>query len=469
MRKLIGWGCICFLLTCFQTTVFAATPFDGFSSGDLDKDKWYSGSNRFDDPEGVVLVREVTGGKLVAKMSGTVNRPDEGSFDRFYNSLWIANPETVDTISAKVNLVEGSVSDTNMHVIARLEGTFYDEAGGTVSAELGVATNGSLFAFTYGIDAPGNWTEGPAFSITPNPGTEYTLKIDYNGANQFTFWVNNESHVMTGPTRTGEASSPYKSLTTKIQGNDSDDLGTGHISATFDDVETNGTPYEDFSASITESKWINGEAVREVRNNQLQMNLQSPGVSYETMDISLDPTYATDFFQADITIEGSTELNGVNTYAEPRIMGSYFNSVYDGSGYVDHQGDVRAMIRIRHYSDGTFRPFAQIYTCTSDCWNVTTQLGEDFTNCNVQLDTPVTVSIKKEGSTLTLSCNDDQIKHTLEGPLYAPEVNMRKLRSRVASTSGQNGYLRLNFDNIYVNEDFPWGCFFPVLMKGTEK
>ncbi len=144
--------------------------------------------------------------------------------------------------------------------------------------------------------------------------------------------------------------------------------------------------------------------------------------------------------------------------------------MYNGSGYNGAEGDIMALIRIRHNSDGTLQPFWQLWTCDdSACNSATTIVKENFNSCNVQLDTPVTLSLYKQGTTLIFKCNEDQASYTLSGSLYAPSVEERRFRTRVYSTSGQSGYFKTTFDDVYTQKSFPWTSFLPAIMESKNK
>ena len=310
--------CILVCLFCFCHTgiLYAATPFDDFSGSRIDSGKW-----RDSGWDGLDRVREVTGGKLISKIGGPVR--DSGNCN---NSLQFPNPNSINTISTKVSITEASIAGDNMSFLAaQISGTFYKEDGGhEVWGFISLEYNGTAYESYYGIETSLGH-RGGTFALAIQPGTEYTLKVDYNPTTQeFIFSANTESHSVTGEDRNGLSVNGSKGLTTAIIGNPNG--GSGYLSATFDDVYVSNAPYEDFSVSpLSSTKWSSGEIVREIRDGQLQMNAQRLETAGETNMFSMQSAQVTDYFQADVTIDSATVLTGTDTSGEIRLDGFYYN------------------------------------------------------------------------------------------------------------------------------------------------
>ncbi len=467
MKVFVQWVCVCLLILCFQGTVFAAAPFDDFSDSYLDNDLWYATGDR-----GLTKVREISGGKLISKLRGDVNRTDVSSSNSLNNRFGFANANSINSITASINLIEAALQG-DMHVVeAEITGHFYDEAGGDVFVFHGIGYNGTDYYVAYEVYSDTNGSQaGDPFIIPITPGTEYIFKVEYDGNNTFTFLVNGESHQITGPARTGPSSVEWKSLSTGVWGGS--DSGNGYVYATFDNVEVNGAPYDDFSSPSTGDKWTSGERARTIRDGKLQLNVQNPGNSKNTTDIWLNPTHSTDYFQAYVTIESDSVLTGDNTWAQTRVYGALYNDTYDGTGYNGSEGEVWGMTRIIYTSDGLLTPNAAIFRCDDDSCNSSTAIfNQDFpttASCNIQLDTPATLSVKVLDDSIQFGCNDERLDHVVTGPRYDSRNDLRKLRSRVHSTFGESGYLKVTFDNVYLEENFPWNCFLPAILQGANK
>ncbi len=453
---------VCIFCFCYTDTLNAATPYDDFSGSQIDDSRWFV---RQSSGDGLEQVREVTGGKLISKIGG----PNGDSGFRG-NSFQFADPNNINTIETKVSITEASIAGDNISFLAaQISGTFYEEVGGhEVWGFISLEYNGTVYESYYGIQTSLGF-RGGTFALAIQPGTEYTLKVDYNPITQeFIFSANTESHSVTGEARNVPPVNGYRSLETNIVGNPNG--GSGYLSATFDDVYVNNVIFEDFSVSpLSATKWWGGEIVREIRDGQLQMNIQNPGIDRATNDIYMRSSQVTDYFQADVTIESDTVLTGDNTKGEIRLMGTYYNYKYNGSGYNGDDGEIAAVARVRRFSDGRLKPYVSIWRCeNASCDNDTGLFYREF-SCDVQLDTPVTLAIEKKGSTLVFSCDQDQFSHELSGPLYDSADNLRKLRSRVYSAPGEYGYLKATADNVFTTKSSPWNLFMPAILTGAQK
>jgi hypothetical protein len=259
---------------------------------------------------------------------------------------------------------------------------------------------------------------------------------------------------------------PLKSLNTGLWGSEG---GSGTVSATFDDVMTNGAPYEDFSsAPLSATKWWDWEIVRDVVDGQLHMDVLGYG-QRTTNDIYLRDEYKTDYFQADVTIRSDSFINGDDSSGEFRLIGTYYNSQYDGSGYNRDEGEVWAFNRIRHYSDGSLTNNIHIFRCDDADCNSSTELFDQDLNCTVELDTPVTLSIEKKGATLSFCCGQERVSHTLTGPLYAPNYKYRRFRTRGYPDPTGSVYLKTSVDNVYNSKSFPWTQFLTVIQAAAAR
>lgn len=452
---------VCLFCFCYTGILYATTPFDDFSENRIDSSKWHRDGN------GLERVREVTGGKLMTKIGGPVGDPGWCA-----NQLPFANPNNINTIEAKVSITEASIAGDNMHFLAaQISGQFYEEVGGhNVWVNISLEYNGTAYEAVYGIDTSLGF-RGGKFALAIQPGTEYTLKVDYNPTTQeFIFSANTESHSVTGEDRNGLSVNGSKGLTTAIIGNPNG--GSGYLSATFDDVYVNNAPYEDFSVSpLSSTKWSSGEIVREIRDGQLQMNAQRLETAGETNLFFMQPAQVTDYFQADVTINSDTVLTGDNTRGEIRLDGFYYNYKYDGSGYDGVDGEIFVTVRVRLYSDGRLRPYARIDRIEDKFWNVATNLFQQDFSCAVQLDTPVTLAIEKKGLTFVFSCDQDQFSYELTGPLYDSRDNFRQLRSSVlhGSAPGDYGYVKGTVDNVYIKKSSSWTLFNSAIQTATQQ
>ena len=483
MKLLLHVVLFCAMFCCALTGVApAATPFDDFSGNRLDSSKWYG---RFWNEEGLIMVREVTGGKLVSKIGG---RTADSGIGSIYTGL-IPSGE-VTSFSAKVNFVEGAydptVDDNDMYgLFAELLGNFYktdEENGGDVSASIGIRYQENNQGTTLGIFArvytPSGQIDTP-FSTTITPGQEYILKIEYDGDHTLTFSVDGsqtESHAVTGPTKSGTTDGPGLYLGSSIIGGGI--IGGGYVHATFDDVMVNGSLYDDFSsAPLDGSKWVDHEIVREIRDNKLQMNVQNNhGDPLAENTIYIQPQHKTNYLQADVNVSGDSVYNG-DAYGMAAVYGSFYNTKHDGTGYQDDDGEIYAGATLSQDANGQFQPQAWVGRCNDKaCDSWTTLYWKIFSSCQVQPGTPITFSVEKReaDATFIFHCNQNELSYQLTEPnLYAPNYNSRKLKTSVKSNGNGTGYIKATFDNVFVEKSrkkSPWNLFLPaILTTGAKK
>ena len=174
---------------------------------------------------------------------------------------------------------------------------------------------------------------GGDIPITVTPGTPYTLFIGYDDvAKQFTFKIGNETKTFGTadglPARVGDANIPFKALRTRVWLYGSNE--SGYISATFANVYTNGTLYDDFSLpDIDQNKWSTYEYVREISGGQLRTKVRSSSASTSTIESRpsfVDPS-SINVIQADITpqsFQNSSPPMGVTNLGS-RIYGRFYH------------------------------------------------------------------------------------------------------------------------------------------------
>lgn len=438
----------------------AGSPFDDFSGTRVNSDKWSSNpwNTRLEE------VREISNGKLVSKVSG---KCDESGL--VLNQLGFAEPNSINSISTKVTFVEGRFSGNGNNVGPQIEGFYYNDSDGAVWAGMTLEYDGTNYSIVGGVSGNTGFFNAGPFVTQILPNTEYTLKVEYDGTNEFTFSVDGESHQVTGPDRVAESEITWKALTTGIWGMPND--CSGYVSGTFDDVMVDGNPYDNFNTGpLDPANWSGVESVKEIRDHQLQMNVQNPGMQRSTVDLYMAESKTTDFFQADAVITSDTVMSGTNaTYGETRVYGSFFNYKYDGtSGYNGEDGEIYGQSKTRRYADGSMEANVSIFSCEDEMCDAYNDIFYKAFSCPVALDTPVTLSVKKTSSSLIFGCDGEEITYTFSYPVYKSNNNYRKLRSRLYSTSGESGYLYTTFDNVYTSENFPWATFLvPILHNAS--
>lgn len=427
----------------------AKSLYDDFSVIYIDSQKW----------EKREFVREVVEGKLVSKIGNTSGT---GSFR---NRTQFQNPGSINTIECKLTVAATNLDTGNSPLsTARILGFFYNtqatgRATGDVLAAFYIGDRGSgLEAFWWVGEALDddltNFEEkGSGTLIDPgtlNYGTAYTAKIEYDGANQFTFTVDGVSYTFaTGPARQQAAVTEFKALATRIVSDGGS--GIGYVSALFDDVYTDGTLYDDFStAPLDQTKWQDLEFVREISSGKIRLNVQAEG---SRTDATLKPNdQTTAYLETKVLIESGSQVStGARGIA--RIAGWYYNdSRGPGSGhdYNEYEGDVWVSNQISLDDSNNLTAYCSLSRMdTYDTWGPSTSLFyQEF--ATPAFDTSYTLSIEFTGLAVIFKCNNEIYQYDITTPTYPPyEGQHRQLRSRVYADPGESGYIKANFDDVY--------------------
>ena len=454
------------LILCCGNAGHAATPFDDFTGPRIDTDKWHG---QYWNSKGLEVVREVSNGKFISRLGGINSNITA-------NRLNLSDPNSVQTLSAKITLIEAKIhpdyATTTSAVVAQLEGYFYSDQDGDVWAGISLAYDGNNWKIFYEFWAQSSSLYKTDFNLTIEPGTEYLVSIQYDGNNNFIFKVNNESHTLQGPAYVAAPNNPYRALTTKIWPHNGP--GAGYISATFDDVNVNGSAYDDFSTThLDPLKWWNGEIVREIRDGKLQMNVQNMGKEKTDNPIYLNDEHRTNFFQADLTLSSATEITESDIEGFIKVYGSFFNAQHDGSStnpYNWSEGEIWAGSGLNYNTNGPPRPAAYVYRCDDRYCSTGTYLFRQNFTCNTLYNTPVTMSVEKSGNTLIFHCDNEKLSYQLSGTLYPSNWNLRKIRATIISDKNVNSYLKATVDNVYVHkQSTPWNLFLPAILGQHSK
>ena len=429
--------------------------YDDFSGAYIDSQKWMHRE----------FVREVdpSMGKLVSK----IGNPASGVYR---NRTYFQDPALIHAIECDVTVVATSLdTGTDPISFAAIGGVFYNTrvsggATGDILASVHIGDRGDgLEAFwqvsEYLDDAHTNQEQkGTGTLIGPgtlNPGTAYTVKIEYNGGNGFVFSVAGMSDFFNGPARQRSAVIPAKGLSTGV--NSHGGSGMGYVSALFDDVYINNDPavYDDFStAPLDQTKWQNLEIVREISEGRLRLNVQADG-SLEEATIRPN-NQATAYLEARVLVEGVSQVSpGASGFT--RIAGWYYNdSRGPGSGqdYNGNEGDVWVQNRIILDDSGTLTARCQIWRSdTFDPWGPTTTLFNQVFTTSIGFDTEYVLSIEFTGSSFIFKCNEETYQYDVTTAMYPPsEGQLRQLRSRIDADPGESGYMKASFDDVYTDQ-----------------
>ena len=147
-----------------------------------------------------------------------------------------------------------------------------------------------------------------------------------------------------------------------------------------------------------------------------------------------------------------------------RIQGYWYNefrSPGSGQDYNGYEGDVFVQLRLQYDSDGTLRARANVGRsdgANEDPW--TTLFSQDFST-PIQFDTDYIISIEYKDSQLIFKCNNETITYTITTSEYVPYGEHRALRTRIYLDPGESGYMKAQFDDVYIDTDVSDGGVSP--------
>jgi hypothetical protein len=287
--------------------------------------------------------------------------------------------------------------------------------------------------------------------------TPYKLKISYDGTKTFNFsiFVGSTEYTdsFTGPDKNGIAITSLKSISTGIDATNGSN--NGYVSAKIDNVYINDeiTVYEDFSSSLIDLiKWKRSEWVREPSNGYLRANVIWYGSTQRTTTqlVEKDAPY----LEAKVYIDSSSQLSA-GAIGFGRIQGYFYNeSRGPGSGqaYNEYEGNVFVQLRLNYNGDGSL--IARAYAHRSDNANQsdwTNLFTHDF-SIPINFDTYYTLSIRFEDKKLIFQCEGEVVEYPIDTPTYPPYGEYRIIQTRVELDSGETGYMKVRFDDVYIEK-----------------
>jgi len=429
--------------------VSAQTIYDDFSGNYIDSDKWT-------DQE---FVREVSQGKLIMKVSNST--AEEG----IRNRTVFMDPASIDVIECNLT-VNTAILDTgsNQESFARINGRFYNTLAGATEkgdiwAGLYLGNRGNGIEAWWEIheatdDTGDTWEEkGSGTLAVPglNYGLTYTLKIDYNGNNGFTFTVGGVNGSFSGPVRGAAANTAYKALESVVSTEGGS--GSGYVSATFDNILVDEANYDDFSTSqLDQTKWQNTEFVREIESGKLRLISNSIG-DRENTHLHFSEIHP--YVGATVRVHSSSAID-TGDRGIARIDGFFYNDTYGPDSYNGYEGNVWVGFYINYFGDGTL---------TAACSGDRTKDAADTDWDNLfyrEFNLPI-VTNRDYKLSIQFTDNDLRfiIKDTVTGrmdvfgyeittPIYKPYDEYMTILSRVYGNS-TGGCMVVEIDDVYTN------------------
>jgi hypothetical protein len=432
--------------------------YDDFSSPFIDGAKWLRRE----------YVREIVNEKYISKLGNSIGTGAEVELGIFRNRLQFADPDSINTIECEIAIIETELDgSSDSKSFASIEGYFYnandeDNINGDIFASIMIGDKGNdgLEAFWEVLQESNNDEKAKKVigkgtlvsSGTLEYDVPYKIRISYDGDRTFLFAVNNLTDSYQGPPKSGDAKKSLKSISSAIDAIEGSD--NGFIFAEFDNIRINNqtTVFEDFSSTpLDPNKWLKLEWVREVSDSSLRVNIQ--GVDQKRDASAYLSELDASFIEARIRLLSNSQLSP-GAVGIARIQGYYYNdSRGPGSGryYNRYEGDVFAQVRLQYDSDGTLRARASVERSNdADQTDYTSLFKADFST-PIYFDTDFILSIKFKDDQLTFKCNDEILSYTITTPKYIPFGEHRSLRTRLYLDPGESGYMKAQFDDVYVS------------------
>ncbi|THB81343.1 MAG: hypothetical protein D3926_02595 [Desulfobacteraceae bacterium] len=421
--------------------------YDRFPGPMIDRSKWAVSET----------VREVTGGRLVKKLSNRVDWPYRDMDTGF------ENPSSIHTMESMVTVSSSTQLDTGFYPTgeAQLQGTFYNSyvsgtnTNGEVSASVRIGDRGA------GLEAWGNvswiidentgqWDGQDTQVILPgtlNYNTTYPVKLSYDGSNGFTFTVNGVSNTYSGPVRQRTANDPYRSLSVSTNGSH----GNGFTHAMFDTVKINNqtSVYDGFSnAPLNTAKWTDLEGVGEISNGRFRLNIHADGARNQaTLRF---PENHLDYVEARVEVSSDSTI-GTGARGIVRIAGDYYNET--GAPYSGAQNNVWVDLRISMYDDNSLKATCFLSRTDDPGDTSWTDLDTYEFSTPIVFDKPYKLSIEKTGSTFIFKVNSETHRYQVTTAMHSPARGQhRQIRTRVYADPGETGYMKAFIDDVKIKK-----------------
>jgi hypothetical protein len=439
------------------TTSFSQTliPYDDFSGASIDKTKWRQGE----------FVREIKDGKLLFKQASPNPIVVTTTFPYVtLTSLDFTNANSVHSMQADVSITSSFMSGDG-NTAARLEGQFFNDGTpgsgntGDIYAELALLwTNSGVKGFWWlGRYAGEGWSSvirlgGGEFLPDLSVGTTYTLYLGYDvSTNQLTFRITGIGEKIFGPadglpSRVSDPKGPNKSLETWVQIRNN--VSSGYISATFDNVHKNGAVYDDFSASVIDSsKWATYEFVREISGGQLLSKTKSDSASVYSIFNSLEVVNPSLIREIQAKVTPVTYENSQGADAVARIAGYFYN---DGTSAGTRIGQVGGQVRI----GGTGpTPVASwfVWKETDETGNAPVELASGTFTTPVVLGNTYTLFLGWDGSRFMFKIDDEVANYSPVTSINPSKFDFKAIGTRILNPAGKEANIEALFDDVMVN------------------
>ena len=468
----LGFIGLIFSSTQAHSAVRCAVKLDDFSGESLDLDNW-------NDPESS---RYISAGKLNLSQKLISNKDKSTfSFGQRYRLDFIG---PFNDFEAQIAITEADLTASGTgSVFASVRGTFYNTTytdaqvearrdpitgdlneTGDIYAAINVGDMGNgLEAWWHILQSTDKYfqtSDELAAGTLIGPGilnlnTEYPIKIDYDGTTGFTFTLNGVSVSENGPVKKTTADYGFRRLSAGAVPDDNSDNDPISIAATFDNIKTNGFPFDDFSSpQLDMTKWQHDTARRYINNGRLKLEaVNQLENSRESAYIRPDfPQYKdADCMQATLNLQ-SNSVVPMGARGRLRLEGYWYNTSFnDTSGYNGFEGNVWGQVVIEKIEDGRIRATAYAEEADDAAYNNYTQLFFHEFNLSVSMNTDYIVGIKldKDNKQLIFSINDEEFIYNIGTNVNPPwpEEDYNMIRARIQNKPGEIYAL---VDDVYI-------------------
>jgi hypothetical protein len=449
---------ILFVFAILANAVTEKVLYDDFMDPIIDSQKWLDGE----------MIREVVNGKLISKIGNSVSQKN------IRHRTELINLSSIEAIQCDISVNVATLdAGPNSDAFARVGGRFYNSRGtptqmGDIYSGVYIGNRGNGIQAWWevweALDIEAyNWEKIGSGTLTVPElayGQSYTVKIDYNGTNEFTFTAEGVSDSFTGPQRKGPETLSYKGLDTGVSTDG--EGGNGYVSASFDNVYINdqGTAFDDFSSSpLDQTKWRQPECARKIENGQLLLTVHSIGEK-ETTKIEI--AKPAPFVEATVAINNESWI-GDGARGIVRLGGIFYNTTWDineDDSYHGYINNVWTAVYIEYFGDGTLSAKCYAEKILDWGWNQWQELFRHQFSLPIVLGRPYTISIHlaETGTELIFTCKDtvteteDSFSYKINSGVSWPcHNNFIDMESRVYG-NGSGGYMAIEVDDVYISD-----------------
>ncbi len=219
--------------------------------------------------------------------------------------------------------------------------------------------------------------------------------------------------------------------------------------------------YDDFSGdNIDQTKWLQGEYVREIQNGKLVSKITAYGSRVRNRLEFKNPV-PIQYIEADVTItniEGDLGSTGVPNYANPRaqLTGFFYNDgTASGSGSL--RGEVQGNIQISPFNNQLW-VYWHVWKSTDDAGTTWSTLTWGYFPTPVSLNTTYKLSIRFEPSSkrFTFKMGETTIHWISPDSIYPSSRPWKAIGTDVSfigTATGLYGRISATFDNVIAKDE----------------